>query len=125
MKFPQSTLCKFSFFPVTLHHNPPTDTCRHAYPQDGQEESVREGFDPHAPKQHNPEQAHNLDSPFAVGDNEEENNNDREPLVSEEALTWNTRDYGKNDEEADDGDKGNSPSYGSFREERNAWGDHN
>jgi hypothetical protein len=45
--------------------------------------------------------------------------------VSEEALKWNTRDYGKGDKEADDENKRNSPSYGSFREERNAWGDDN
>ncbi|KAF2796973.1 DUF300-domain-containing protein [Melanomma pulvis-pyrius CBS 109.77] len=91
----------------------------HAYPQDGQEESVREGFDPDAPQQHNPEQAHNLDSPFAVGDNEDEGNEDREPPVSEEAQKWENRDYNSDQ----DGDCRTSPQYGSFREERNAWGD--
>ena len=95
----------------------------HTYPQEGQEESVREGFDPDAPKQHNPEQAHNLDAPFAVGDNEEENNPDRDALVSEEAQQWEDRDYGK--DQGRDGSHQASPQYGSFREERNVWGNDN
>ncbi|KAF2193290.1 DUF300-domain-containing protein [Zopfia rhizophila CBS 207.26] len=86
-----------------------------AYPENGQEEEVREGFDPDQPQPHNPEQAHNLDSPFAVGDNEEDNQ-DRDPLVSEEAQHWERRDY------TDDHDR-TGLQYGSFREERNVWGD--
>jgi hypothetical protein len=91
---------------------------RHTYPQDGQEEEVRQGFDPDQPEAHNPEQAHNLDAPFAVGDNEDEGNEDRKPPVSDEAMQWESRDYsqGKDDEER------TSPQYGSFREERNVWG---
>ncbi|KAF2257828.1 DUF300-domain-containing protein [Lojkania enalia] len=92
----------------------------HTYPGDGEEEEVREGFDPDAPQQHNPEHAHDLDSPFAVGDDRDEQvKKDREPLVSEEAQHWERRDYSE-----DDGVPHRmSPQYGSFREERNVWGD--
>ena len=78
---------------------------------------MREGFDPDAPQPHNPEQAHNLDSPFAIGDNGEDDNEERAQPVSEEAQQWETRDYsGEQDTEQP------SPQYGSFREERNVWG---
>lgn len=86
----------------------------HTYPQDGQQEEVREGFDPDNPQPHNPERAHNLDSPFAIGENDEEENEERAPPVSDEAQQWERRDYN------DDGQT--SPQYGSFREERNVWG---
>ncbi|KAF2279288.1 DUF300-domain-containing protein [Westerdykella ornata] len=89
----------------------------HTYPQEGQEEEVREGFDPDEPQPHNPERAHNLDSPFAIGENEEADNEERQPPVSDEAAKWQTRDYSHED----DG-KPISPQYGSFHEERDAWG---
>jgi hypothetical protein len=77
---------------------------------------VREGFDPDNPEPHNPEQAHNLDSPFSIGDNGEDDN-EEQPLVSHEATEWQTRDYSQEDE----GREEISPQYGSFHEERNAW----
>lgn len=92
----------------------------HTYPQDGEEEAVREGFDPDAPEAHNPEREHNLDSPFAVGGDEDiEGTPARKPHVSEEAMQWEQRDY-TNDANQDH--QRTSPQYGSFREERNVWG---
>lgn len=80
---------------------------------------MRQGFDPDEPQAHNPEQAHNLDSPFAVGDGEDAENKDRQPPVSDEAMQWETRDYAHEQED----DQRTSPQYGSFREERDVWGD--
>lgn len=74
---------------------------------------MREGFDPDAPEPHNPERAHNIASPFE----EEEDNEVRQPPISEEATEWQTRDYSQQN----DGDERTSPQYGSFHEERNAW----
>jgi hypothetical protein len=90
----------------------------HTYPEDGQQEEVREGFDPDNPQPHNPERAHNLDSPFAIGDNEEDDNEERAPPVSDEAQQWERRDYS----EEQTNQEQTSPQYGSFREERNIWG---
>ncbi|KAF2010414.1 DUF300-domain-containing protein [Aaosphaeria arxii CBS 175.79] len=91
----------------------------HTYPQEGQDEEVREGFDPDAPQAHNPESEHNLDAPFAVGGNEDidKNPEDRKPHVSEEAQQWERRDF------SPEGNRKSGPQYGSFREERNVWGD--
>ncbi|KAF2004557.1 DUF300-domain-containing protein [Amniculicola lignicola CBS 123094] len=90
----------------------------HTYPQDGQEEEVREGFNPDEPQQHNPEAAHNLDDP------EEDSKKDHKPLVNEEAQRWKTRDVSAADDNDDTDDTNRpSPQYGSFREERNVWGD--
>ncbi|ORY10042.1 organic solute transporter Ostalpha-domain-containing protein [Clohesyomyces aquaticus] len=89
----------------------------HTYPQDGQQEEVREGFNPDHPEPHNPESAHNLDSAFKVGDEEtEEDKLDRKPLVSEEAEQWEQRDYDHEPERP-------KPQYGSFPEERDVWGE--
>ncbi|KAF2472874.1 DUF300-domain-containing protein [Lindgomyces ingoldianus] len=90
----------------------------HTYPQQGHQEEVREGFDPDHPQPHNPERAHNLDSPFAVGDEvDEEDKLDRKLIISEEAEQWEHRDN------HDEPDQRPSPQYGSFREERNVWGE--
>ena len=94
---------------------------RHTYPEDDQAEEVREGFDPDAPQPHNPERAHNLDSPFAIGDNDEDEREGRAPPVSDEAQQWETRDYGDG-HGTGSGSQQTSPQYGSFREERNVWG---
>lgn len=117
----QNTSCKSPF-----RQKVSSNVYSHAYPQEGQEEAVREGFDPDEPEPHNPEQAHNLDSPFAVGDNEDDDNDERQPPVSDEATEWENRDYsneddGKNDDKSD-GSERTSPQYASFREERNVWG---
>ncbi|OCK83512.1 DUF300-domain-containing protein [Lepidopterella palustris CBS 459.81] len=88
----------------------------HTFPEEGQAEEVREGFDPDNPKPYNPEQKHNLDSPFALGDDEDEGSNSKDTQEPEGAEQWEHRDYG--------GENGTrrSPQYGSFHEERNAWG---
>lgn len=85
---------------------------------------MREGFDPDNPESHNPEQAHNLDSPFAVGDGEDEASSERALPVSEEAQRWEHREYnGGSGEEGEEGEEERrSLHYGSFHEERNAWG---
>jgi hypothetical protein len=93
---------------------------RRAFPDDGQEEEVREGFDPDNPEPHNPEQARNLDSPFAVGDGEDEASSERAPPVSEEAQRWEHREYDRGSGEEEE--ERRSLHYGSFHEERNAWG---
>jgi hypothetical protein len=84
---------------------------------------VREGYEPdkHAPLQpHGDEQNHNLDHPFRVGDGDDDLDGD--------ADTWEQRNYEGEDGDGDDkgGDGGKdkkSPPYGSFREEREIWGD--
>ncbi|KAF9693361.1 hypothetical protein EKO04_008705 [Ascochyta lentis] len=98
----------------------------HTYPEDGQAEEVREGFEPDVPEAHNPERVHNLDYPFRVGDDEDDQDKkDFKPPVNEEAERWETRDYSEN-EDAQDAARNPqedrpSPNYGSFREERNVW----
>ena len=88
----------------------------HTYPDENQDESVREGFDPTNPEAHNPEAVHNLDYPFTVEEGEE--GPDSAPPINEDAEAWEERDYGGND----DGQKRDkSPQYGSFRDEHNAW----
>ncbi|KAF2736771.1 DUF300-domain-containing protein [Polyplosphaeria fusca] len=87
----------------------------HTYPQEGEEETVREGFSPDTPQPHNPEQIHNVDYPF-----EDDRNKVSKGPINEEAQQWETRDYGGDDDRED---RHTSPQYGSFREERNAWGD--
>jgi hypothetical protein len=94
-----------------------TNLYSHTYPHDGQEESVREGFDPTNPEPHNPEQAHNLSYPFTVEEGEEDE--DSAPPVNKDAEQWDERDYGNEDEQKRD----KSPQYGSFRDEHNAWND--
>jgi hypothetical protein len=91
----------------------------HTYPEEGQEESVREGFDPSHPEAHNPEAVHNLDYPFTVEEGEEDE--DSAPPINKAAEVWNERDYGGEDSQKRD--KSKSPQYGSFRDERNAWND--
>jgi len=95
----------------------------HTYPQEGQAEEVREGFEPDVPEAHNPERVHNLDYPFKVGTDEDE---DFKPPVNEEAERWETRVYNNEEDASDAANKSQedrpSPNYGSFREERNIWG---
>ncbi|KAF1952361.1 DUF300-domain-containing protein [Byssothecium circinans] len=91
----------------------------HAYPEEGEDEAVREGFDPTNPEPHNPEQVHNLDYPFTTEEGEQ--SKDTKPPINEEAERWEERDYSN---DADQGqDRERSPQYGSFRDEHNAWND--
>ncbi|XP_014558248.1 hypothetical protein COCVIDRAFT_94964 [Bipolaris victoriae FI3] len=92
----------------------------HTYPKEGETEEVREGFNPDEPETHNPEAEHNLNRPFAVDEQseEEQREQDIKPHVTSEANHWETRDVSEHNEDEEDR---LSPSYGSFREERNAW----
>jgi hypothetical protein len=95
----------------------------HTYPAEGAEEQVREGFAPDSAEVNNPEEDHNLDYPFTV---EEESGDELKkkgikPPIDEEAERWEDRDL--DDQPEHDNDDRPSPQYGSFREERNVWGD--
>lgn len=85
----------------------------HAYPEEGEEEAVREGFEPDHPQPENPEGAHNLDYPFTTGEGKK--SDDISPPVNEEAEQWEERDY------SDNRAQNKSPQYGSFRDEHDAW----
>lgn len=80
---------------------------------------MREGFEPDVPEAHNPERVHNLDYPFTTEEGKDDNK-DLKPPIDEEASQWESRDYTDAD---DSSDRRTSPQYGSFREERNVWGD--
>ncbi|KNG46875.1 duf300-domain-containing protein [Stemphylium lycopersici] len=92
----------------------------HTYPGEGEAEEVREGFNPDEAEPHNPETEHNLNYPFAVEEQseEEQRRQDVKPHVTSESNHWETRDVSN---QGQDGQDRPSPSYGSFREERNAW----
>lgn len=114
MKPSRSTMCKSSkqkcFLSVA---NPSISRTYDA----GEEEEVREGFEPDAPPMKvKPGQKHNLDAPFAVGDDEDSGEGAGE---SEEQSRWEHRDYEREEER---GGANMSSRYGSFREERNVWG---
>jgi hypothetical protein len=99
----------------------------HTYPQEGQAEEVREGFEPDVPEPHNPERVHNLDYPFKVDGDEDNEDKDFQPPVNKDAERWESRDYDSTDDRENDAKSGTredrpSPDYGSFREERNVWG---
>ncbi|KAI8941655.1 hypothetical protein NX059_012543 [Plenodomus lindquistii] len=97
----------------------------HTYPEEDQSEEVREGFNPDEPEAHNPEADHNLSYPFAVEGQTEEQQHEQgiKPPISKEVNHWETNDLSDqpdiDDEQREDRP---SPSYGSFREERNVWG---
>lgn len=116
----QSTLCKS---PKTSPQKALSkDLYRHTLIQEGDVEEVREGFNPDVPDVDNDvDDAHNLDYPFVVEEEEnaEQKKKELKPPVSEEAAKWESRDY-SDDEDRQREDRP-SPSYGSFREERNVW----
>jgi hypothetical protein len=95
----------------------------HTYPAEGAEEEVREGFAPDVPEAHNPESDHNLNYPFTVEEESEEELKAQgiKPPINEEARQWETRNA-DDQPDHDDSDRP-SPQYGSFREERNVWND--
>lgn len=94
--------------------------CRHTYPREGETEEVREGFNPDEPEAHNPEAEHNLNYSFTVEAQGEEEQRQQgiKPHVTSEANHWETRDVSDHDK---DGEDRLSPSYASFRDERDAW----
>jgi hypothetical protein len=106
---------------LTGHGPYKTNSLRsHTY-DTGQVEEVREGFNPDEPETQNPEAEHNLNYPFTENQSEEEQRKqDVKPHIVSEANNWETHDV-SNQETQDDNEDHPSPSYGSFREERNAW----
>lgn len=94
------------------------------FPDEAPQEEVREGFNPDAPKGGDREQMHNMDMPFTIGDDEDEDGDedkpeqDTEPHGSTDELgqgqPWENREYGESSR---------TPQYGSFKDERNAWND--
>ncbi|EAT86946.1 hypothetical protein SNOG_05882 [Parastagonospora nodorum SN15] len=93
------------------------------FPGAGAEEEVREGFAPDVPEAHNPEMIHNLDYPFTVEEESEEELKKKgiKPPINEEAERWESRNL--DDEPDNSNDDRPSPQYASFREERNIWND--
>lgn len=80
------------------------------YPDDEQAETVREGYAPDkvAPLQpHDPENIHNTDQPLREDSPEEARKNN---------AMWDTERYD------DEGQEESNPKFGSFSEERDAWG---
>jgi len=83
------------------------------YPDDDAHEEVRKGFNPDEPDGVAPEEMHNTDMPFTIGEDED----DKEPDELGQEQLWKGQDYSdvpKPDEER---------QYGSFNEERDAWGE--
>ncbi|KAH0090748.1 DUF300-domain-containing protein, partial [Aureobasidium melanogenum] len=83
------------------------------YPDDeNAREEVREGYNPDRLDQVDQDDSHNLNQPFAVGDDEE----DEEPQDElDRDQPWDARDHGSSVTSP-------QPEYGSFNDERNAWG---
>ncbi|KAF2456117.1 hypothetical protein BDY21DRAFT_56371 [Lineolata rhizophorae] len=100
------------------------------YPDSEQEEEVRQGFDPDKARLVNPPQEHNLNAPFAVGDDEEDEAGSSAAAAKSsphlidvggeaEASEWQRRDYrGENEEPPPSA----GPRYGSYVDEENPWG---
>lgn len=92
--------------------------CSQTYPNSSQAEEVRQGYEPSQvspPHPRAPEDFHNLDEPFAVGDGDEAAAG-KQPEDSQ--PHWQRRDV-TDGESAEAGPS--EPQYGSFNEERNAW----
>ncbi|KAF1345230.1 organic solute transporter Ostalpha-domain-containing protein [Delphinella strobiligena] len=88
------------------------------YPDAGEGEEVRQGFNPDVTETAEYEQMHNTDMPFTVGeDDEEAEAKPRDELNHEQP--WEDREYGNGD---DDDNTSPKPQYASFNEERNVWG---
>jgi hypothetical protein len=95
------------------------------YPGASAEEEVREGFAPDVPEVHNPEAVHNLDYPFTVEEESADELNAKgiKPPINEEAERWETRNLDEDEDAKEDKKDRPSPSYGSFSQERNVWGE--
>lgn len=91
-------------------------TCiqRRTYHQGQEEEDIRRGFNPDRATTHDNHTQHNLDSPFAIGDEDEEQHRDE---GSEDELghrqPWDHQRYSESETREHD--------YGSFHEEANVW----
>jgi hypothetical protein len=93
-----------------------------AYPDDNAEEEVREGHEPDAQQaDEGDESMHNLDGPVAAEDHKElpKHKKEQEEGEGNSAKSWVKREY---DHEDDNQGEGTERGYGSFHEERDAWG---
>ncbi|KAF2154160.1 DUF300-domain-containing protein [Myriangium duriaei CBS 260.36] len=78
------------------------------------DETVRAGFNPDAPEPQNNHEAHNLDSPFEVGEDEDEGQRSGDSTdEAGEHQPWDHRRFAESETRSHD--------YGSFHEERSAW----
>lgn len=103
------------------------------YPGEEEQEEVRQGFNPDKPESTIIDENHTLDSPFAVGD---DNDDELEGVADEDRKDeagrkqpWEGRTYsegeeseGLDDEGGAGGKKGELDQPGPFDDERNAWG---
>jgi hypothetical protein len=110
-------------------------TSSKTYPdEEGAREEVREGYNPDHVDHVDEDESHNLNQPFTVGDYDE----DEEPQDElGQDQPWEARDYDGNqgsktgskngsdhgsNHDSNHGSKVTSPQYGSFNDERDAWG---
>ncbi|EMC96770.1 hypothetical protein BAUCODRAFT_34165 [Baudoinia panamericana UAMH 10762] len=87
------------------------------FPDEGEAEEVRQGFNPDKPEKQLTDASHTLDSPFEVGDGEEEGVSDvpgQDEMGREQP--WEER------EAAETGGEADAKVDGVFEEERRAWG---
>lgn len=86
---------------------------RHTY-ADGDEEVVTEGSNPDRTDQQDEHPSHDLESPFRVGDDEnEEGQSDASTDELGQNQPWDRRRFAESETRSHD--------YGSFHEERSAW----
>ncbi|KAG8626456.1 hypothetical protein KVT40_005401 [Elsinoe batatas] len=81
---------------------------------DEDQENVREGFNPDRPTAQSHHRGHDLDSPFAVGDDEDGRSDNSQDEMGHH-QPWDHRRFAESDTRSHD--------YGSFHEERSAWKD--
>lgn len=74
---------------------------------------MREGYEPERRQPPPPGQEHNLDAPFSVGDDEDEETGDNLQDADAEADRWERRDVST--------DSGKEHQDGGSEEERNPW----
>lgn len=87
-------------------------TCsRNTYGEQDEDEMVREGYNPDKAAAQDEDQAHNLDTPFAVGEDEGDEGVDE----LGQHQPWDRRRFAETETRSHD--------YGNFHEERNAWED--
>lgn len=82
--------------------------------QSGYEPRQDEPTEPH----NDPKDKHNLNTPFDIDGNEDAPGGEPLSDEAEETTHWRREDYNRED----DPDQDDNPQYGSFNEERDAWG---
>jgi len=88
------------------------------FPGEGEQEEVRQGFNPDVPEKGVVGRSHNLDESFRVGDDEEEAEG-RDEMGSEQP--WEARRYGSEGGEWGKDGKDGKDGEGPFEEERDVW----